>query len=189
MSNKWCYIDTLLLHATNSKYHMAYRFVPFPKTLNDLKGHSRVLQDLSNPIRRTVVRHVARFQLTRRVARSLSDIWVLVVYISALPASSGSHFLGSHLYWWCFVGPSEERYKQRLVTKDAEWRCTCYLRHIFVVFLKKCKLLKCVKLPRPRSFQGRLPWFLKNLCNCDSKRLRLTKTLVPNVSLLLLVYL
>jgi len=35
-------IDTLLLHTTNRKYHMAYQFVPFPMTFNDLEGHSPV---------------------------------------------------------------------------------------------------------------------------------------------------
>jgi len=62
--------DTLLLHTINRKYHTAYRFVLFPITLNGL------LQDLSNAIRRTIMRHCARFQLTRRVARSLGDSWV-----------------------------------------------------------------------------------------------------------------
>ena len=33
-------IDTLLLHTTNSKYHMAYLFMPFAMTLDDLEGHS-----------------------------------------------------------------------------------------------------------------------------------------------------
>ena len=47
-------IDTLLLHTTNRKHHMAYIFVPFPMTLNDLKV-TRVMQDLSNAIRRTFV--------------------------------------------------------------------------------------------------------------------------------------
>ena len=37
---KWREIDTLLLHTTNRKYHMAYLFVPFPVTLDDLEGHS-----------------------------------------------------------------------------------------------------------------------------------------------------
>jgi len=44
MSKKWCKIDTLLLHTTNRKYHMAYRFMPFPMTLKVI----RLLQDLSD---------------------------------------------------------------------------------------------------------------------------------------------
>jgi len=40
VSKKWCETDTLLLHTTNRKYHMAYLFVPFPMTLDDLRGHS-----------------------------------------------------------------------------------------------------------------------------------------------------
>jgi len=39
VSKKWCEIDTLLLHTTNSKYHIAYLFVPFPVTLDDLDGY------------------------------------------------------------------------------------------------------------------------------------------------------
>jgi len=38
VSKKWCKIDTLLLHTTNRKYHMAYLFVPFPATLDDVEG-------------------------------------------------------------------------------------------------------------------------------------------------------
>jgi len=41
VSKKWCKIDTLLLHTTNRKHHMAYLFVPFPMTLDDLEGHLR----------------------------------------------------------------------------------------------------------------------------------------------------
>ena len=40
VSKKWREIDTLLLHTTYRKYHMAYLFVPFLVTLDDLKGHS-----------------------------------------------------------------------------------------------------------------------------------------------------
>jgi len=40
VSKKWREIDTLLLHTTNRKYHMAYLFLPFPMTLDDLVGHS-----------------------------------------------------------------------------------------------------------------------------------------------------
>jgi len=39
VSQKWCKIDTLLLHTTNRKYPIAYRFVLFPVTLSDLVGH------------------------------------------------------------------------------------------------------------------------------------------------------
>jgi len=40
VSKKWREIDILLLHTTNRKYHMAYLFMPFPITLDDLEGHS-----------------------------------------------------------------------------------------------------------------------------------------------------
>ena len=39
VSKKWCKIDTLLLHTTNRKYHMAYRFVPVSMTLVNLERH------------------------------------------------------------------------------------------------------------------------------------------------------
>ena len=45
VSKKWCEIDTLLLHTTNRKYHMAYRFVPFSMTLDDVERHSPQKQD------------------------------------------------------------------------------------------------------------------------------------------------
>ena len=37
---KWREIDTLLLHTTNRKYHLAYQFMPFSMTLDDREGHS-----------------------------------------------------------------------------------------------------------------------------------------------------
>ena len=74
VSKKWCKIDTLLLHTTNRKY----RYVPFPKTVEVI----RLLQDLSNAIRRTFVRHLARFQLTRRVARPSAIAELLVTKVN-----------------------------------------------------------------------------------------------------------
>ena len=79
VSKKWREIDTLLLHAANRKNRrpMAYPFVPFPVTLDDLESHSRDAGLIKcNTIRRTFVRHLARFSPTRRVARSLGDSWV-----------------------------------------------------------------------------------------------------------------
>ena len=70
-------IHRSLIHITNMKYHIAYLFVSFLMTLENSEGHS---QDLSNAIRRTFVRHSARFQLTRRVARSLCDSWASCFY-------------------------------------------------------------------------------------------------------------
>jgi len=40
VSKKWREIDTLLIHTTTGKYHMAYLFVPFPVTLDELESHS-----------------------------------------------------------------------------------------------------------------------------------------------------
>jgi len=59
LSKKWRETDTLLglLHTISRKYHMAYLFVPFPMTLKVI----RLMHDLPNAIRRTFVRHLARF--------------------------------------------------------------------------------------------------------------------------------
>jgi len=49
LSNIWCKIDTLILQITNGKYHMAYRFVKFPMTLDDLAGPSPVAGLIISP--------------------------------------------------------------------------------------------------------------------------------------------
>ena len=77
VSKIWCRMDTLLLHTSNRKYYMAYRFVPSPMTLGDLEGHSPVaglIKCNSTNIRATF-RTRFQLQLTRRVARSLGDSW------------------------------------------------------------------------------------------------------------------
>jgi len=68
-------MDTLLLCATNGKYHMADRYVQFTVTLDDLEGHLSVAGHIRNATRLTFVRHFAQFQLTRarHIVRSLSD--------------------------------------------------------------------------------------------------------------------
>jgi len=40
LSKKWREIDTLLLNATNRKYHIAYLFVLLTMTLENLEGRS-----------------------------------------------------------------------------------------------------------------------------------------------------
>ena len=47
--------------------------VQFPMTLDDLEGHSPVAEHIRNATRLTFMRHFARFQLTWRIAGSLSD--------------------------------------------------------------------------------------------------------------------
>jgi len=67
-------IYTLLLHTSNRMYHIAYRLLPSPVTLNVV----RLLQDLSNALRRTFVRHFARFNW-HGASRGLSAIAELLV--------------------------------------------------------------------------------------------------------------
>ena len=71
VSKKQCKIDTLLLHTTNRKYNMAYLFVPFPMTLDDIEGHS----PNAGLIKCNSTNICATFRMvsTRRVARSLGD--------------------------------------------------------------------------------------------------------------------
>jgi len=61
LSKKWCQIDMLLLHTTDRKYHIAYWFWPFPVTVDDIEV-IRLLQDLSNAIRRKFVRYLKIFR-------------------------------------------------------------------------------------------------------------------------------
>jgi len=63
------------------KYYMAYPFVQFLMTLNDLEGHSPVAGLISHNNWRIFVRHFARFQVARRVARSIGDSWVSCWYV------------------------------------------------------------------------------------------------------------
>jgi len=72
---KWCKINPLLLHTTNRKCHMTYRFMPFT---SDLEWPWR-LQGLCNSM--NSVQYFARFQLAQRVARSLDDSWAFLLYL------------------------------------------------------------------------------------------------------------
>jgi len=68
------YLLTLLLHTTNRKLHMAYRFVPLPMTLDDLDGHSPVVGlTKCNSTKNCAI--FAWLKLTWRVARSRGDGW------------------------------------------------------------------------------------------------------------------
>jgi len=65
MPNCPCMLETFLLHTTNRKYHMAYIFVPFPMTLDDLEGHL--------PNAGLIKCNSTNICGTRCVARSLGD--------------------------------------------------------------------------------------------------------------------
>ena len=69
---------------------MAYRFVLFSMIPYDLKSHSHVAGLNKNAVRRTCMRHFARFQLTRRIARSLGDSWASCLF-SWLQAHTHTH--------------------------------------------------------------------------------------------------
>ena len=71
VSEKLHNIDTLLLHTTDRKYHMACRFVPLLMTLKV----TDLLQCFSNATQRTFVQHYTWFQLTDHVTQSLGDSW------------------------------------------------------------------------------------------------------------------
>ena len=57
--------DTLLLHTTNRKYHMAHLFVPFPITVDDLEGHSPNPR-IGMPNNISVVKGATKLKLSRR---------------------------------------------------------------------------------------------------------------------------
>jgi len=82
LSKQWREIDT-----TNRKYHMAYLFVPFPMTVDDLEGHSpnaglikcnstNVCATFSTVLtitaRRAVPRRQLSFSLTRAIIARIS---------------------------------------------------------------------------------------------------------------------
>jgi len=74
VSKKLCRIHTLLLHTSNKKYHIAYRFLPSPMTSGDREGHLPVA-GLIKCNSTNICATSCTVQLTRRVARSLGDSW------------------------------------------------------------------------------------------------------------------
>ena len=79
LSKKWCRIDTPLIESIIWSIDLCHLQWPW-MTLNVI----RQLQDLSNAIQQTFVRHSARFQVTRRVGRSLDDSWASCCYSCTL---------------------------------------------------------------------------------------------------------
>ena len=73
VSKKWSEIDTLLLHTTNRKYHMAYPFVQFPMTLDDLEGHSPNAGLIKCNSTNICATFSTVLTMSRRVARFLGD--------------------------------------------------------------------------------------------------------------------
>jgi len=66
--------DTLLLHTTIRNYHVAYQFVPFSVTLDDLEGHSLNAGLIKCKSTNTCVTF-STVWTGRRIARSLGDSW------------------------------------------------------------------------------------------------------------------
>jgi len=63
-----------------------------------LNTESRKQRHKTNGIRRTFVRHFARFQLTRRVARSLGDSWASFLLTAAVRCSAVSQSIA---FYFC----------------------------------------------------------------------------------------
>jgi len=65
----------VVTHTTNRRYRMAYLFVPFPMTLDDLEGHSRnarLIKCNSTTIFSTVLTDTSRRAVPRRQLSFLS---------------------------------------------------------------------------------------------------------------------
>jgi len=73
VSKKRHEIDTLLLHTTNREYHIAYLFVTFLMTLDDLEGHSPNAELITCNSTNICATFNTVLTDTRRVARSLGD--------------------------------------------------------------------------------------------------------------------
>ena len=133
VSKKWCKIDTFLLH-TNGKYHMAYRFVLFAMTFDDLGGHSRVAGLVKCNLKK-ICGHFA-FQLMQCVVRSLGDSRA-PCYYNALGVMSVSTVC------LCVFALAYLRNCQNCTTELYQF-CVCYLWYIVTGSFSGSFAIRCV---------------------------------------------
>jgi len=136
VSKKWCKIDTFLLH-TNGKYHMAYRFVLFAMTFDEV---IRVLQDLWNAIWKKFV-DISHFNWCSASCGPSAIAELLVITMPSV--GERSIVMSVSTVCLCVFALAYLRNCQNCTTELCQF-CVCYLWYIVTGSFSGSFAIRCV---------------------------------------------